>query len=239
MAPISTRRLALNLKGIEHQTEWIPYCDIEKRFKELDIPPSDIRSDGTPAYTIPAIYDSSTNARISDSLKIIEHLDEAYPHTPKLLAPGTEVLTAAFTWAVRQRMRRPTWPLVVPATVTSGLDGPSATKYRGNFESWAKMSLEEFKQNAALIDKAWKDAEEGYSTVNDWLKAASKSPNQAVGPWLTGKDVRLADIVLAADLAWPVAVFGEDSEEWKKIGSWNDGRWREYWGLFKQYATVH
>ncbi|KAJ2929445.1 hypothetical protein H1R20_g7649, partial [Candolleomyces eurysporus] len=231
-------RLALNLKGIEHQTEWILSCDLEKRLRELDIPPSEIEPDGTPAYTVPAIYDSSTNARISDSLKIIKYLDETYPDTPKLLSPGTEVLTEAFTWAVGQNMRF-IWPFTVVKIIAS-IDEKSSLKFQGVFESKAKMNIEEFKQNTVMMDKLWKDMEEGYSTINDWRKAASKSPeNQPVGPWITGKDIKLPDIVLAANLAWPVAVFGEDSEEWKKIGGWNDGRWKEYWGLIKQYATVH
>ncbi|KAJ2912533.1 hypothetical protein MD484_g7886, partial [Candolleomyces efflorescens] len=234
------KQLALNLKGIEHNTEWIQYSDIEKRFKELDIPPSEIRSDGTPAYTIPAISDSSTNVRISDSVKILEYLDKAYPDTHQLVDPGTEVLTAAFAWAERKNMRGPTWPLVAPNTIISGLSGPCSAKYRRNFEAWTKYQVEELQSNPVLFDKVWKDAREGYAIVDGWLNAASKSTDEpAGGPWITGKDIKLADLILAADLAWPIAVFGEDSEEWRKIGEWNDGRWRERWGLFKQYAIIH
>lgn len=52
---------------------------------------------GKPWYTLPIIYDPSTDRVVADSLEIAKYLDEQYPETPNVIPPGTDALQAM--WA--------------------------------------------------------------------------------------------------------------------------------------------
>jgi hypothetical protein len=49
----------------------------------------------------------------------------------------------------------------------------------------------------------------------------------------------LFDVVLGGALGWIVGVTGEESDEWKKIKAWDEGRWEAFWDQLKPYAKVH
>ncbi|GAW07249.1 AChain Crystal Structure Of Glutathione Transferase Gstfua3 From Phanerochaete Chrysosporium [Lentinula edodes] len=90
-------RYSLNYKGLSYRTEWIEYPDIEALCIKIGAAPTDVKADGiTPDYTLPVIYDPSTDKTISDSFAIALYLDTAYPDTPKLFPPGTQALQEAF-----------------------------------------------------------------------------------------------------------------------------------------------
>ncbi|KAF5340702.1 hypothetical protein D9611_007418 [Ephemerocybe angulata] len=232
---LSWSRLALNIKGLEHKTEWLQYSEIEQRLKELDIPPSEVATDGSARYTIPAIYDASTNAKISDSTKILKYLDEAYPETPQLGAiPGLPagVLLAAFEQGFQNALR-PVWALIAP-TVIAHLDGESADKYRKTFETKVKFSVEAFLENAQLQAGLWAKGEEALGDVGAWFRNSSGH-----GPWVMGAKITLPDIILGSGIAWFVAAVGEDSEQWKRLAQWDEGRWAVLWGQIKPYSQVY
>ena len=47
-------------------------------------------------YTLLAIYDTSTNKYIPDSIEMARYLDEMYPDTPKLILQGTRAAIELF-----------------------------------------------------------------------------------------------------------------------------------------------
>ena len=224
-------RFALNIKGLEHQTVWIEFPEIEKRLKELGIPPSDILPDGTARYTVPAIHDTSTNTLISDSTKIIEYLDRAYPETPRIIAPGTTILNATLEWAFRGTIFT-LYPLLAP-NVVAHMSPAASQKYQARLESRVGMPLQEFKNDKSLHEKIWKNAEEAFTVANSWFKASEG------GAWIMGDKVSYSDLIVGSGLAYIATCSGEESEEWEKFGTWHGGRWKGLWEQVKQYANVY
>ncbi|KAJ2912538.1 hypothetical protein MD484_g7892, partial [Candolleomyces efflorescens] len=228
-------RFALNIKGIKHQTVWLEFHELEKRMKELAVPPSEISSDGTPRYTVPAIHDPSTNTLISDSLKIVEYLDKTYPETPRIIAPGTTVLNVTLDWAFRQNIFG-LYPLLAP-NVIAHMNLESSQKYQRIFESILKQSLQDFKNDEALHAKLWKDAEDSLTIANGWFKTLDGE--EGLGPWIMGDNVSYSDLIVGSGLAWIATCSMEDSEDWRKVGTWNNGRWKVFWEKMKPYAQVY
>ncbi|KAF8742573.1 hypothetical protein AX14_003607 [Amanita brunnescens Koide BX004] len=122
-------RYTLNYKGIPYKTEWKEYSDVEKISKEKGIPPGgEVNPEtGGAYYTFPAIVDESTGVALSDSIRIAEYLDKAYPNTPKVIIPGTESLQAAFVGSFRPYLKA-MWQFVLPATLDL-IENPESNEY--------------------------------------------------------------------------------------------------------------
>lgn len=209
--------------------------------KERGIPPSEVRTDGTDRYTVPAIFDPSTNTTISDSTRILRYLDEAYPDTPKLCSPDDptdEFIKPAFEpgWNILGPKMYSTWALLVP-TIVAHLDGESALKYEKNFQNAFKTTVEEFLANKEKQEECWKQTVEAFEGVESWF--AEAEARYGKGNWITGKGPKLPDLVLATAVNWTVLFGGEDNELWKKIAQLNNGRWAAMWQRIKPYATLH
>ncbi|RXW24104.1 hypothetical protein EST38_g1785 [Candolleomyces aberdarensis] len=237
ISPFTWRvRLALNIKGIKHQTQSLDFTKIEEQCKELGIPPSEIKPDGKPFYSVPAIYDPSTNTRISDSLKIIEYLDKTYPDTPQIIIPGTSILNASFSWAIGKSVFT-LFPLVA-SYIISHTPPEASSIFRKRFEGRVKVTLEEFENDKALPAKIWAEGEEAFTTASAWFKTSDGQDR--LQPWIMGQDITFADLIVGAGLAWAVyGTGGEDGEGWKRIAGWDDGRWKAFWDKMKPYAIVY
>ncbi|PSR72266.1 hypothetical protein PHLCEN_2v11858 [Hermanssonia centrifuga] len=109
-------RYSLNYKGLPYRTEWVEYPDIEVLCIRIGAPPTSTKH-GRPRYTLPVIYDPSTNSVISDSVDIAKYLDETYPDTPKLLPAGTEAFQAMFLDSVWPSIGFPALKIFVSRTV--------------------------------------------------------------------------------------------------------------------------
>ena len=107
-------RTVFNYKGISHRTEWVEIPDIEPLSKKLGINPTGRKKDGSPYYTLPAIYDPATGAAIADSFAIAEYLEDAYPETPSVFPKESAALQKAFEPTLVQNIC-PAWPFVIPA----------------------------------------------------------------------------------------------------------------------------
>jgi glutathione S-transferase len=58
------------------------------------------------------------------------------------------------------------------------------------------------------------------------------------GPFVMSDTLSWSDIILASELSWFRAAWGEDSTEWKDIMSWHEGRWETFLENMKEYETV-
>ena len=102
----STRhsRFALNYKKIPYTVIDLDITSIETTAKSLGVRPTIDPADGTPRYTVPFIRDvdptTGTEVVISDSFKVAQYLDKAYPGTPRIIPLGTDMLQSTFCQAV-------------------------------------------------------------------------------------------------------------------------------------------
>lgn len=209
--------------------------------KERSVPHSEIRADGTKRYTVPAIFDQATNTILSDSHRIIEYLDKAYPDTHQVSnteIPIDDFLRPGFepNWGLPLVMLS-TWGLRI-SEILASLDDESAAKYRGIFERDMDTTLGEFLEDRERHDVLWAETREAFRKADAWLKEA-EARYGAKGPWITGEEIKLPDLALASGVTWAVVSGGEDSAVWKRIAEWDDGRWARMWEHIKPYSTFH
>ena len=50
----------MNIKGLPYRTVWVEYPDIVAVLEKIGAPPAGKAPDGSPKYTLPAIYDPNT-----------------------------------------------------------------------------------------------------------------------------------------------------------------------------------
>ncbi|KAF6744480.1 hypothetical protein DFP72DRAFT_928841, partial [Ephemerocybe angulata] len=238
-------RFALNMKDIEHQTHWIPFSKVAKVLEQQGIP----RSTEAPVHygngrTVPALYDSSTGIKMSDSRPILAYLDATYTNSPKLLIrpkgdAQLETLVAdAFnpSWGIPFAMMRPIWTLMGPKIVLEGFDGEDAVNYRPRVEEALKMTVEDFVHDKVGQERYRHEAREAFRAADEWLGRARKLHG---GRWALGDAITLADIELGTALVFIASILGEKDELWVEIVSgWDGGRWGTYWDLIKQYRQV-
>ncbi|TEB27732.1 hypothetical protein FA13DRAFT_1736196, partial [Coprinellus micaceus] len=103
-------RYYLNYHRI-YRTQWVELPHIERTCTSRGSPPSKVQPrsiaypEGRKTYTLPTVYDPSTNTYVSESAWILKYLDGRYPSTTSARAfpKGTSVLQSAFltAWATR------------------------------------------------------------------------------------------------------------------------------------------
>ncbi|TCD64129.1 hypothetical protein EIP91_004510 [Steccherinum ochraceum] len=235
-------RIALNYKGIKYRTEWVEYPDIEPVLKKLGAPSTGIKADGvTPRYTIPTIYDPSTKTVLADSWKIVEYLDKTYPNIPALFLPATRGLTVAFKDAAILLMGGTLYSLYVLQIHLNMNEGSKAYQRKNNEDKY-NLKLEEIAPpGSEVAEKYWAKLSAGLTKVAGWFKVNGDTP------FLGGDVPCYADVLLASWLISPKSIWGEDSEEWKRLAALDDGRWGRFveafapWSdgtLFEEYQRV-
>ena len=224
-------RFSLNFKGIPYKTEWVEYPDIKPLSIKLGIESTSWKADGSPQYTLPAIYDPTTGVYISDSLKIAQYLEKTYPDTPALFPNGTLALQIAFTDAFASKSIS-IWSSIVAATYFK-LNPRSQEYFRRTREEMTGKKMEELAPTGEAHVRQWADFEKGFGRVDEWY-----SKNDDKGPFLLGDKISWADFVVASYLMRYKVIWGEESSEWKTISSWHDGRWASLLESLKKYHIV-
>lgn len=180
--------------------------------------PTDQKKDGSPFYTLPAIYDPSTGTAIADSFAIAEYLENTYPETPSVFPKETAALQKAFEPTLVQNICA-AWPFIIPA-VALKLNPRSEESLR----LWATSSGENMEVPTGDVrTEEWGKFKKGLNVVHSHLVMTDKK-----GPYVMGDIISWSDIVLFSFLSFFKIIWGEDSAEWKDIASWNDGRWEAH-----------
>ena len=228
-------RFNLNIKGIPHKTVWVEYPDIAALCKKIGAAPTGTYADGSPLYTLPVIYDPNTKAAVSDSGKIARYLDKTYPDTHKLIPAELDVFTTAFEDAFWGTLKRPDFaPILIPAA-WGILRPPSQVYFRKTREAALGAKLEDLapagsEKRATSLANLQKDA----SKVAAWYKAdGSKDKIFVLGD---SAGITYADVIVAAFFTWVQKTLGKDSQEWKDIATWDDGRWGKLVAGFEKYG---
>jgi glutathione S-transferase len=100
-----------------------------------------------------------------------------------------------------------------------------------------KYQIEKFPRNLSEEDRKiqWANMEKEFGLVDGWL-----SKNEGNSPFLLGGDVPCyGDIVLAGYILWLRLIWGDDSEEWKQVSAWHNGRWGKLLKGLEKYEVVH
>ena len=224
-------RAVLNYKGIPYRTKWVESPDIAPLSKKLGINPTGLKKDGSPLYTLPAIHDPSTGTYIADSLAIAEYLERTYPDTPSVFPSGTATLQKAFESNLISTLGA-AWAFSIPASY-SRLNPVSAEYFRRTSEISYGMKLEDSVPTGDARIEEWGKFEKGMDRLHSYLISTDKN-----GPYMMGNTISWSDLVLFSFLSYFKAAWGGDSQEWKDIASWNDGRWEAYMNALKECQTV-
>ncbi|KAL1950704.1 hypothetical protein VTO73DRAFT_5828 [Trametes versicolor] len=225
-------RYALNIKGIPYKTVWVEYPDIESVMRKIGALPTETNANGTPHYTLPAIYDPNTKTALAESALIARYLDKTYPDTPRLIPEGTAALHAAFTQAFRAVLTKDLMPITIPATADH-LPPRSEAYFRATREVFFGGPLQELAPPGPKREKHWAEVKKAFGTYAQWLHADGVDK-----PFILGDKIGYADVTIASFAVWIRIVLGEDSKEWTDLKTWDGGRWATYMDTFKQYEDV-
>ncbi|KAF8992239.1 hypothetical protein BDQ17DRAFT_233752 [Cyathus striatus] len=230
----SVHRYCLNYKGVPYQTKWLEYPEIEPHFKELGIPPTSTKPDGTPFYTLPAIYDDATGAKISESMNIAEYIDKTYPSgKPDVIPPGTEVLHRAFQDAFKEALL-PIWPSYMPH-VPDKLN-PASREYfqRTRAKAFGVKHLNDLiPKDEEARTLSLRKMEDSMGKVDRWLKPVGDKP------FIGGNQPIFADFIIGSAMLSIMYSWGKDSVEWKALSTWHGGRWGKIVDDLSKYETVN
>ncbi|KAK0478679.1 hypothetical protein EDD18DRAFT_1086905 [Armillaria luteobubalina] len=226
-------RYVLNYKGLAHHTEWVEFPDIEALYKRLGAQASATQADGvTPLYTCPLLHDHSTGALVSDSAAIARYLDKTYPETPAVIPAGTDAFHYAFAEAVVAHFRVTALWRFTLAKTTSILNPVSEEYYRRTRE--AKLRTGQRVEDTVLKgeerESEWAKLKEAFGKVDKWYGKGDR--------YVMGDVVSYVDITLCASIMWLRTLYGEDSEEWKDLSKWHEGRWGKLVKDLEKYETV-
>lgn len=223
-------RYALNLKGLKYKTEWVEYPDIEPVLKKLGALPADKKPDGRDHYTLPVIYDPNTKKVVEDSAKIAKYLDDAYPNTPRLFPVGTDAFQAMFHDFIWSDVGHPLLLNILADTADSLL--PRSQEYfRSTREENYGMKLEELRG-----EKVWKKVEAGLEKLEGYL-AKNGEGNDLLLMGAQG-GITYSDIQVASILLWARLVWGESSENWKRLAGFHGGKWGRFCAQFAKFEQV-
>lgn len=223
-------RYCLNYKGLAYKTVWVEYPDIEAHSKKIGTLPTDVKT-GKPYYSLPAIYDPKTKTALAESALIAEYLDATYPDTPRLFPPRTHPLQHAFVSAFMPTLSA-LWQFALPA-VNTILNPPSQEYFRRTREVVFGKKLEDVIPTGRAAEEEWAKVKAGFDIVDGWLQKG-----EVDGPYLYGQEPVFADFVVASFILWVRKLWGADSQKWKDIMSWNDGRWEALIQGLEKYETI-
>ncbi|KAI0337429.1 glutathione transferase GTE1 [Trametopsis cervina] len=224
-------RYALNIKGIPYTTVWKEYPEVEPICKELGIPPTGTKPDGSDFYTFPAIQDTRTKTFVGDSYAVIKYLDSAFPDTPPLIQPGSDALHAAFTQRVFRAVGFPIFKICA-GRLSRQLNPPSEAYFK--VAKAQQLGTDDF--DSLNTAESFEALEKGLADIKSLLDANTDAKTVSV----TGMPgtYTFSDVMLAAAANWLRTVAGEDSEDWKKAVALHDGFLGKFMENYKHFQQI-
>ncbi|EPS93571.1 hypothetical protein FOMPIDRAFT_1135907 [Fomitopsis schrenkii] len=226
-------RYLLNLKGLPYRTQWIEYPDIADHLKSFGVPPTE---PGTlTPYTLPAIYDPKTKRVVAESSKIAAYLDNTYPATPSVMPKETRAFHAAFQHTFNANVVAAIAPLFLPRQLPL-LNPVSQPYFRRTREQMFGVPVEEICPPSQWAAQ-WAEIERAFGLLHGFMEGVGDGRLTFLGRDSEGGRPRVAhaDLVVAGWLLWMQFVTGKESEEWKAVERWHDGRWKKLLVLLEPY----
>lgn len=182
-------------------------------------------------YTLPTIYDSSTNKAVSDSTVIAQYLDEAYPSTPPMFPKGSKAAIALFEEKFMSQIMH-IFPLAIER-VPDLLNEES----RG---FWLESRESRFGKPFDRFVASGKEDGDKWPILGDSLDKLSGIYDHRVegSVWYLGETFTFADIISVAFVSWIKLIFGEESREWKIVAQSGHGRWAKQVEAAQKWLVV-
>ena len=245
--------MALNLKGVPYQTEWIEMPDITAVREKLGVPANRTLPDDTPYHTLPVIWDLATGKLVGDSFEIALYLDSTYTDGPRLFRPFTTGLTAAFNARIDGVFTKfaglctqmPFDPAVldaVQAMFAERMPAIQAMADQQSINQQGEISLASFEAALGELAKAYRHT--GGTTDYFW-RAGGTAESQAqrpppgretTGPFLDGDEPVYADLVLGAWLK--MFEISMPPEDWQHVRGWHGGLWGRIVDALSEWSEI-
>ncbi|KAI8331669.1 hypothetical protein BC941DRAFT_438113 [Chlamydoabsidia padenii] len=214
-------RVALNVKGLNYETEWLTFFDIHSLIPE-------VTQNKHQPPTVPVIVDEKKDGEqtvVQDSWEIVKYLDSAYPDTPSLIRGETEGLQYYFYKQTHACILVPIFKLCLLTIHKKCSPEPIKEWFRKNRESMFKMTLEEFAGDSTDHITALKT---GLISIHSTLQSY---------PYLTGDKIGFADVVLVSYFKM-LAVLRDDIFESALLDAYPDDAIRKWWFKMEKYTHL-
>ncbi|KAH6902442.1 hypothetical protein BKA70DRAFT_1567888 [Coprinopsis sp. MPI-PUGE-AT-0042] len=234
-------RLTLNYKGLPYTTEWVEFPDIRELYNKLDVKPN-LGYLNNPDFSLPMITDHSTGVSLCESFAIAKYLDETYPDTPKLVPSdenGEMEKQITFIKELELGFIQGALPLIFKQSLDCGLLTARGREFinttRPPFLSLMGKNVTSAEEvNVSLEEKEvqWGKLKQLFNVMAERFGGTEKFS------WFMGDTISFADLVMGGWILSQREIWGEESEEWKDMMSWNDGKWAKLAHGIKEYEAL-
>ncbi|KAF9261646.1 hypothetical protein L218DRAFT_869391 [Marasmius fiardii PR-910] len=229
-------RFILNYKRIRYRTVWVEFPDIETTLQSIGAPPSAVRGDGRPIYTLPVLVDPGMNPTspivLSNPNNISEYLESTYPSCP-VFPPGSRAVLTLFVHYIQEVFAKPLLPIMVPLS-HQRLPSRSQDYLRPQPGLYSNPSSNQPLPPGPQREQAWLAVKEQFDFLASIL---SKNIGDGDGTLVMGYDVSYGDFALCSVLIWIERMAPHDG--WSRVRTWNGGRWERLWEKCKPYMSEH
>ncbi|KAJ4001468.1 hypothetical protein F5050DRAFT_1560687 [Lentinula boryana] len=225
-------RFVLNYKRLRYRTQWVEFQNIETTLRSIGAPPSSVRSDGRPVYTLPVIVDPTRNSSrpeiISNPSNIAEYLETYYPARP-VFPEGSRSLQSLFVHYIQEIFAKPLLPIMVPLSAQGLPERSQPPVYHLHTHIHAANPLPPGPQR----EQAWQLVKEQFDFLSSILE---KNSLDGDGVCVMGYSVSYADFALCSVLLWIENMAPHDG--WARVREWNGGRWIRLREKCRDYMDV-
>lgn len=190
--------------------------------RSIGAPPSSMRSDGRPIYTLPVIVDPTRNPMkpeiLSNTNYIAEYLEAAYPARP-VFPEGSRSMQTLFVHYIQDVFAKPLLPIMLPLS-------HQQLQSRGGQPSTHPTAHSLVPQR----EQAWQAVKEQFDFLAMIL---DKNSGDGDGIVAMGREVSYADFALCSVLIWIERVAAHDG--WARVRTWNNGRWHRLYDRCREY----
>jgi len=117
-----------------------------------------------------------------------------------------------------------------------------ATRQVGSgFENGETLEDKEIKEGSEEMEQKLKVLEAGFKTLGEWMDMERDDAQIQEGgeaEYVMGKELSLADVILASSMIWARTLLGMDSQLWRAVMSWHNGRWERFMKRFEQFEKI-
>jgi glutathione S-transferase len=219
------QRFILNYKRLRYRTVWVEFQDVERTLRHIGAPPSAMRPDGRPVYTLPVLVDPNTPTTLSNTNLIAEYLESTYPARP-VFPDGTRALQTLFVHYIQEVFSKPLLPIMVPLSHQQ-LPERSQMHFNGGH---GHPSVPAGPQR----ELAWQAVKEQFDFLSMIM---DKNSGDGDGVVVMGRDVTYADFALCAVLIWIERMAAHDG--WARVRTWNGGRWHRLLERCREYMDEY